>query len=146
MLGPKIHRTNSAGFDRSLSFLRVENNEMVLNVALALARDYTIPIDAELLDGTSLEGICYGMMNMGMGLVAAIPHAFEKMKTLRKELKRQERSVVICAAKHVEVVARAMVVEELARESQEKLHRSQADVDKLTYLNFSISKKNQELA
>lgn len=56
-LGPKFTRLDRAGFDRSLSFLAVENNEMVPDAALALAHEWIMPRDAELFDGTFLKGI-----------------------------------------------------------------------------------------
>lgn len=65
--------------------------------------------DSELMEGTFLEGICGGIM--GMGLIAAISNAFEKVKTLRKERNERERNLMSCFTEHDEVAVRIMVVE-----------------------------------
>lgn len=60
-----------------------------------------------------MDGVCDGMMNMGIGQVAKIPQSFKWVKTSRKELMERKMSMIIYTIEHDEAVARATVAKEL---------------------------------
>lgn len=77
---PEFTRLAPRALTKSLSFLGVENNELILNVALGLEHDCTMSKNMDLLKGSLLKGIYGRMMCICMGLVAAIPRALERGK------------------------------------------------------------------
>lgn len=73
---PEFTGLARAGFDRSLYFMEVKNNETVLSAALLLACDCTMPEDVELLKGNSLEGVWGHNDDHGYGACCCSPSCF----------------------------------------------------------------------